>query len=256
MSSHLPPQTIPGQVSPHAASLPIRLWHDPSITIARMALRSYLRSGWLWGECVYVLLVYAAFFATYAVSMGTFFGVANFSLWILAIVGTVILARRAMSARAYLHLAKLPSRAAYVRGLMLAPGVLRIPLFLLLLLVTLGTGKILQPAIGPLLGVVMNCLVISALAVALCPSIATRIKHIGFLAWPVAALYSYGSGPLAGALAVLRVPLLPLATSFNFSTRGTLGWPGLLALIVEAIYIAGFMWLAAARLARRDLVLH
>jgi hypothetical protein len=225
-----------------------------------VALQSYLRSGWLWGESVYVIVVYAVFFGVFAVTMDTFFGIAHYSMWALAVLGTAILFGRAATARAYLHLAWLPSRAAYVHGQALAAGVLRIPLFALLLLITLATGKLLHPTMGWLLigslGVVMNCLVIVALTVALCPPIATRTEQIGFLAWLVAAIYSYTAGPLAQLLAVLRLPLLPFAVCYNFSVTGVLDWTGVLAVVIEVLYIAGLIWLAEARIARRDLVLH
>jgi hypothetical protein len=123
---------------------------------------------------VYVIIVYAVFFGVFAVTMDTFFGIAQYSMWALAVLGTAILFRRATTARAYLHLAWLPSRAAYVRGHMLATGLLRIPMFALLLLLTLGTGKILHPTAGWILigtlGVVVNCLVVVTLLIWLAES--------------------------------------------------------------------------------------
>ncbi|PWT70373.1 MAG: hypothetical protein C5B60_12255 [Chloroflexi bacterium] len=245
------------RIQPSAAVSAV--WRSRSVVIARLALQSYFRSGWLWGECAYVIVVYAVFFGVFAVSMDTFFGIAHYSMWALAVLGTTILFRRATTARAYLHLAWLPSRAAYVRGHAVAAGVLRIPLFALLLLLTLGTGKLLHPTAGWLLlgslGAVMNCLVIVALAIALCPPIATRVEQIGFLAWLVAAVYSYTGGPLAPVLALLRLPLLPFGASYNFSVTGVLDWTGAVSLVIEVLYIAGLIWLAESRMARRDLAL-
>jgi hypothetical protein len=249
--------SLPQRIQPGAAVSAMR--RSPSVIIARLALQSYLRSGWLWGESVYVIVVYAVFFGVFAVTMDTFFGIAQYSTWALAVLGTAILFRRATTARAYLHLAWLPSRGAYVRGHVLAAGLLRIPMFALLLLLTLGTGKILHPTSGWILlgtlGVVVNCLVVVTLAVALCPPIATRMEQIAFLAWLVAAIYSYTSGPLAQALVVLRLPLLPFGASYNFSVTGVLDWSDALALVIEVFYIAGLIWLAESRMARRDLVL-
>jgi hypothetical protein len=245
------------RIQPSAAITATR--RIPSVVIARQALQSYFRSGWLWGESVYVIVVYAVFFGVFAVTMDTFFGIAHYSMWALAALGTTILFRRAATARAYLHLARLPSRATYVRGYALAAGVLRIPMFALLLLLTLGTGKLLHPTaswvlIGTL-GVVVNCLVVVALAIALCPPVATRTEQIGFLAWLAAAIYSYTSGPLAQVLTVLRLPLLPFGTCYNFSVTGVLDWSDALALVLEVLYIAGLIWLAESRMARRDLAL-
>lgn len=102
---------------------------------------------------------------------------------------------------------------------------------------------------------VVNCLVLVTLAIALCPPIATRMEQIGFLAWLVAAIYSYTSGPLAQVLEVLRLPLLPFGAGYNSSVTGVLDWSDALALVIEVYYIAGLIWLAESRMARRDLVL-
>ena len=160
-------QQIWAHISPSA------LWRRPAAVIARMAVQSHLRSGWLFGEVAFVVVVYATFFGVFPVTLDTFFGIAHYSLWALAALGTAVLFRRAMTARAYVHLAWLPSRAAYLRGQALAAGALRIPLFLLLLLITMGTGKLLHPTLSWLLigslGIVMNCLVVAALTIAICP---------------------------------------------------------------------------------------
>jgi hypothetical protein len=38
------------------------LWRTPSITVARLTLESYFRSGWMWVEFVLVLVFFAALF--------------------------------------------------------------------------------------------------------------------------------------------------------------------------------------------------
>src|SRR5579885_3329914 len=168
-----------------------RFWHLPSVVVARFTLRSYLRSGWGWGEFVFVVAFFLVFW-TYPGTEDYFFSTGGVGLGLLALVGTAIMAHRAMSARVYLSLARLPSRAAYARGLALAAGALRLPWYVLLLGLALAFQRIIEPRAADVvigsLGAVANCLVISTLNVALSPPIATRLTRIGFLAWLVVAL--------------------------------------------------------------------
>jgi len=50
--------------------------------------------------------------------------------------------------------------------------------------------------------------------------------------------------------------LLPCTVCFSFSTRGTIGLPDLVALLVEALYVVALGYLAALWLNRRDLLPH
>src|SRR6185312_11186277 len=127
-----------------------RLWRSPSVTVARLTLASYLRSGWMWGEFVLVLVFLAALFFPYPESTAYFNGTSIFSLGALAILGPAIMVRQATSARTYLLLARLTSRAAYSRGLMLAAAALRLPLYLLLLALVLLLHRLTDPGAGPL----------------------------------------------------------------------------------------------------------
>src|SRR5260370_4114848 len=108
-------------------------WRSPSVTVARLTLASYLRSGWMWAEFVMVLAFFALLFFPYLESTAYFNGVSIFSLGAIAILGPSIMVRQATSARTYLLLARLTSLAAYSRGLMLATAVLRIRLYLFFL---------------------------------------------------------------------------------------------------------------------------
>lgn len=235
-------------------------WHLPSVTMARFTLRSYARSGWLWGEVVFVLVFFPVFW-TYPGTEGYFFSTGTGGLGVLALLGTAIMVHRALGARVYLPLARLPSRSACTRGLALATGALRLPLYLLLLALALAFHKVIDPQAADLLigsfGVVANCLVISTLVVAFSPPIATRLARILFLGWLVVALApAPGIDWLATLFMLARLPLLPLATSIGLGTTPNLSLVGLWPLPVEALYIVGLALAADFLVKRRDLILH
>jgi len=235
-------------------------WRLPSVTFARFTLRSYARSGWLWGEVIFVLAFFPVFW-TYPGTEDYFFSTGGIGMGILALIGTAIMAHRAMSARVYLPLARLSSRAACTRGLILATGALRLPLYLLLVALALVFRRIIDPqAIDLLLGslgLLANTLVIATLTVALSSPMATRLIRIGFLLWLVLALAPLpGVDWLATLLSIIRLPLLPIATSVGLGTTPTLGVVGVLwPLLVEALSLIGLTFAADFLLARRDLIL-
>jgi hypothetical protein len=165
-------------------------WHWPSVTIARFTLASYVRSGWILGDLIFVWLLYAIFFLEFGGNVAYFFGTAGQGLGALAILSAVVMVQRAMNARVYLPLARITSRSSYVRGLVLATGVLRIPAFLLLLALAAsyhrfspppctGIGGCIAGATPALItigaiGLLANCIVISTLVVTFSAPIATR----------------------------------------------------------------------------------
>lgn len=236
------------------------LWRLPAVTVARFTLASYFRSGWLWGEMVYVLAFFGIFWY-YPSDESYFFSVANEGLAVLAILGTVILVRRAMTARVYLTLARLPSRASLTRGLALATAVVRLPMLALLVGLVLVAHRVDHISASDVLvgglGILANSVVIAALTLALCPPIATRAIRLFFLAWLVAALTSpLSAGALATALQVARWPILPLAAASNLGIAPHLAWYDLWPLPLLALYLVGLVWLAGRWLARRDMILH
>jgi hypothetical protein len=261
MSTSIAPETDaqPERMTAHGGPLSA-FWHLPGVTVARFTLRSYLLSGWLWGEFVFVLAFFPVFW-TYPGTEDYFFSTGGVGLGVLGLVGTAIMVHRATSARAYLPLARLPSRAAYARGLALATGVLRLPWYLLLLGLALAFQRIIEPRAADILlgslGAVANCLVISTLTVVLSPPIATRLMRIGFLAWLVVALApAPGVDWLATLFSLARLPLLPLAANIGLGTMPNLGVLGLWPLVVAALYIVGLALAADFLLKRRDLILH
>lgn len=233
------------------------LWRRQTVTIARHIVTSYARGGWLWGELVVALALYAFYDLEYPGNMVYFFGTAGEGLGALAIVASAILAFRATRARMYLTLACLPSRGAYVRGMILAAGILRIPVYLVLMILTLLTHSITgSVTLGGMfwgsVGLLDNCVVLSTLTITLSPPMATRYARIVFLFWLALTLYSFTQG---NALPDLRLPLVPLADSYTLTTAG-LSLQALVSLAGSAVYIVGLAALAQWWLARRDLVLH
>lgn len=236
-------------------------WHSPAITVARFTLRSYMRSGWILGDLVFVWLLYAAFFLEFGGNVPYFFSTAGQGLGTLAILGTIVIVKRGMSARMYLPLARLSSRTAYLQGLMLATSVLRIPSYLLMLL--LGGGYhthapsfgIQGASFGNLLlgsiGLLINCIIVSILTVVLSLPIATRRIQIVFLAWLAAVLY-VGNNPNP-YLSIIHLPIVPIAVCYNLGTT-PIGWYELCMLLVAIGYIAALVWLACYWFSRRDLI--
>ncbi len=241
----------------------VRSRQRPEFTIAWHTLLSHFRSGWLWGEVLLVLAVYAVFF-DYPGTTGDIVYLSGFAgrvLIGLAALSTAIMVHRAFLAKAYLPLARLSSRGTYVRGVFLAAAFLRLPLYLELLalyflqhhsLVANWPTALLAGSIGLL----ANCTVAVAVALLLSPPIATRIEMIVFLLWLCLALASYTmEGAFGTILAPFRWPLLPLIACYNFGQTGVINGWGVLALVVMVGYVVGLLRLAEALLARRDLLL-
>jgi len=259
------------KISTAIGQLLMDAWHMPTVTVARFTLRSYVRSGWILGDVVLVWLLYAAFFFEFGGNVAYFYNTAGEALGALAVLGTVVMVQRAMNARVYLPLARLTSRSAYVRGLILATGVLRVPLFLMSLLLAIAYHRFEPPpcSIGNCIegatvvnitvgavGLLVNCIVLSTLTVLLSVPIATRRIQIVFLVWLAAVLYSNSNfGPVASVLAVTRVPLTPLVVCYRFGTTGMVGWYGVLMLVVAGSYVVVLTLLAEFWLGRRDLLL-
>ena len=246
-------------------------WRLPSMTVARFTLVSYIRSGWILGDFVFVWLLYAIFFLEFGGGVAYFYGTAGQGLDVLAILSTVVMVQRAMHARVYLPLSRMTSRSAYVRGLVIATAVLRIPFFLMLLGLamlhhnfspppcTIGNciqGATFSNMLLGALGLLVNCTVISTLVVVFSAPIATRRARILLFAWFAAVLYSNTSpGPIAAVLGIVRLPLLPLAICYSFGTTQSIDWSGIAALAMSIVFIVGLTLLGEYWLRKRDLIL-
>lgn len=242
-----------------------RLWRSPSITVARLTLASYLRSGWMWGEFVLVLVFLAALFFPYPENTVYFNGTSTFSLGALAILGPAIMVRQATSARTYLLLARLTSRAAYSRGLMLAAAALRLPLYLLFLALVLLLHRLTDPTPGPLfwgmVGILPATMLIAVLTVGLCSPMATRLKRIAFLSWIAVMLFSFKPvipipNWLDFILSITQIPLWPLQACYTLSFTGNFDLFSLLGILLLAVYAVLIAWIAGRWLEKRELLFH
>ena len=241
------------------------LWRTPAITVARLTLESYFRSGWMWAEFVLVLVFFAALFFPFQEDVPYFYGTSTWDLSGIAILGAAIMVRQATSARTYVLLSHLSSRASYSRGLMLATAVLRIPIFLFMLLLVLLAHRLINPTVDKMLvgaiGVLPNTILVSVLAAALSSPMSTRLKRILFLVWVAVVLFSLSPiftlpASILNVLAIVRVPLWPISACYQVSVSGTIDLAGVLGMLLEALYIIGLALLAGYWLERRELLLY
>lgn len=247
-----------------------QFWRSPTLVVARFTLRSYMRSGWILGDVVFVWLAYAIFFLEFGGNVTYFFGTAGEALGVLSILSTIVMTQRAMSARVYLPLARLTSRSAYIRGVILASCVLRIPAFLLLMMLAMSFHRFSPPPCNPLciadatfggmtigaIGLLVNCWILAALTVVLSIPIATRRIQIIFLAWFTLVLYTNTSNDiLATYFSWVRIPLAPLSACYNLSSTGIMGWYTLIMFLLAISYIIALTALAEFLLHKRDLIL-
>ena len=261
-------QPVPLFETPNALKA---FWRLPSLTIARFTLVSYMRSGWILGDIILIWLLYAIFFLEFGGNVSYFYGTAGQGLSVVAILGTVVMVQRAMNARVYLPLSRITSRSAYIRGLVIATAVLRIPLFLMLMLLAMThhnfspppctfmdciQGATFSNMLPGAIGLLANCIIIATLIVTFSAPIATRPARILLLLWFVAVLYSNTTpGPIAAFLSISRIPLIPLSICYSFGTTATIGWSGIGALLMMAVYVVGLTLLGEYWLRRRDLLL-
>ena len=241
------------------------IWQMPGVTVARLILESYFRSGWMWAEFVLVLVFFAALFFPFIENVSYFYGTSNWDLSAIAVLGGAIMVRHSTGARTYVLLARLSSRAAYSRGLMLAAAVLRVPIFLFMLLLVLLAHRLINPAVDTMLigafGLLPNTILVSILTVALSSPMATRLKRILFLVWVALVLFSISPvfelpAFIMNVLGIVRIPLWPISACYNVSFTGTLGLPGVLGFLLEGVYVVGLALIAGYWLERRELLLY
>ncbi len=258
--------TQPQPSSPGALT---HFWRLPTLTVTRFTLRSYVRSGWILGDIVFIWLTYAIFYLEFGGNVAYFFGTASEAMGVLSILSTIVMTQRAMSARVYLPLARLTSRSAYIRGVMLATCVLRVPAYLLLMMLAMSYHNFSPPSCNPLciadatvgsmtlgsVGLLVNCSMLAILTVLLSRPIATRLIQILFVAWLALVLYTNTSNNIVATyFSWVRIPLAPLAACYNLGTTGTIDWYGVLMLIIAIGYIVGLVALVEFLLRKRDLI--
>lgn len=240
-------------------------WRLPSVTVARFTLTSYVRRGWILGDVIFVWFLYALFFLESSGDVAYFYGTGGQGLDVLAILSTIVIVQWSLNARVYARLARLISRAAYVRGLVLATAILRVPSFILLLVLELGyheytplgiKGATIGNMIPGALGAVANTVVLATVLVTFSAPIATRLAHIGLFAWLAAVLFSNSSPTVfAQALAFTRIPLIPISICYELGRTQTLDWTGIVGLVGDALLVFFLIKLAEHWMRRRDLIL-
>jgi hypothetical protein len=240
-------------------------WRTPAIIIARLTLESYFRSGWMLVEFVLVLVFFVALFFPFQEDIAYFYGTSNWDLSAIAVLGAAIMVRQSTSARTYVLLARLSSRASYSRGLMIATAALRIPIFLFMLLLVLLAHRLINPTVDMMfigaLSVLPITILASVLTVALSSPIATRLMRILFLTWIAVVLFSISPiftipSPVLNVLAIVRIPLWPISACYQVSVSGTISLTGVLGVLLVAIYIIGLTLVAGKWLERRELLLY
>jgi hypothetical protein len=241
------------------------LLRSPGVTVARLTLASYLRSGWMWGEFVLVLVFLAALYFPYEQSVAFFNDSALIFLAALAVLGPASMVRQATSARTYLLLARLTSRAAYSRGLMLAAALMRAVLYAFLLALVLLLHRLNDVSVEMLfwgaVGIIPVTLLAAIVTVGLCSPIATRLKRIYFLAWVALVLFSFkpviAIPPwLETILSVSQLPLWPVSECYTLSATGNFDLLSLSGLSLIAVYCILIALVAGYWLEKRDLLLH
>lgn len=239
-------------------------FRSPTITVSRLILASYLRSGWMWAEFVLVVSSFAIIYFPYLEKAADFNGTSNFVLGGIAVLGPAIMVRQATGARVYLLLARLTSRSAYSRGLMLAAAFLRLPLYLFFLALVLIFHRLEDPTADVLfwggLGILCNTILVAVLTVSLCSPIATRLQRIYFLAWLALMLFSFRpifSVPtwLINILSLSQLPLWPVIECYASSASGSFDLLSMAAILLLGVYCALLTLVAGRKLERRELLL-
>lgn len=238
-----------------------RLLASPSLEIARFTLFGYMRSGWILLDIVLTWLIFSVFFSAPNVGTNAFFSLASPSQAVEAIVSSIILAHRAMRANSYLPLSRLSSRSPYLYGVMIAASVLRIPLYGLLLLITLIGSSITDMTwlnmLSGSFGLLLICTFCALITVTLSKPIATRLARIIFLSWVILAFYAVSplTNPIRQYFNIVQVPLQPIALCYQFGAQGFIsgwGWFGAALLI---LYMGLVVFVARYWFAKRDLSL-
>src|SRR6202165_3630427 len=239
-------------------SLRTRLpWRAHTTTVMRISLSNYVRSGWVFLELAIVLgaaaLAPAGPHSDNAGGLPSFFGVSGTLFIGESLIGSLLLGRRSFGPSAYMFLARLPSRRPYAAGVVLASTALRIPLFVLMVILGIGLGKLVDPPVAWLLlaglGMLLPACLVASVAILLSPPVGTRITLAIILVWLLVIFRptrtTAGLPPDANrALDLLWVPLRPALDSIVSSTHGiAAGW-SVVPVLVQAAYLIGIAVLA------------
>lgn len=234
--------------------------------VARLALDSYVRSGWVIGDVLLVVVLIAISTSgsdprsAHPVA-AYFFGLHSVDFVAASILGTVLLVRRSLGLRSLVVLSRLRSRTAYPAGLALAAGVLRVPQLALLVALGAATGHLpaadLVAVPAASVGLLANALLAVAVTVALLSPFSGRRELLGALLYAAAALVPVtGLPPLAAHLqGVVQLPLWPLSVNGQASSVAALTPPQLAAVPLTAAAAVLVLLAAGRRFRERDVLL-
>ena len=225
------------------------------LQITQLALRRSFRSYWL---LVALALTLALFLVCFRFPFGAayFFDISAFGMGAITALTTYTLVHSIFPPISYLRLGFRQSLRGTFAGLTLAAVTICSSLVLVVLLLAVVTGRFAGTTPGAVIagtiGLLANCLVIATLTIALSAPGTTSIMRRVVLLWLVLAFASYqASGLLEILLFPAKLLLLPVAASYDFGVTGNIGWGGLVALVVQAAYIAGLIWFATASVENR-----
>ncbi len=244
------PSTWPDQGEQAARSV----WLRPEARVARSILVAHYGSGWM--TCEVLLAVALAILMFWSADDARYvFTSASVGLGLLSIVFAALLAHGALRPEAREPLARAYGPAAFIRGLLLAAGVVQVGICVLIVGLALSFGRILDASPGKVVagtvGLAATCVLLAALAVTVSSPLTTRDERLVLLALLDGALYSLmGGGWLADALTVARLPLLPIIACYEVTIAGELSWGWLGALLLAGACVAGLGWVAERLLAR------
>lgn len=226
--------------------------------IARSIATRYLYSGWFVAEVVALAGMFALCFDA-PFDGAYFYRIAGLALGLFALFTTYVLDHAVALPSVYLRRSLRMLGRPTVAPLVFAAAITRFVSFMLLLSLVfifrrLDSVEPLALAAGAV-GVLANCALIVAVTVACSTPFARRGAQLGVLVWFVAALAMYSSGSILSSVPVvswvLRLPLLPFATCYDFGVTGEIGWPGVAALVAELSMIVVAIALTDAGLRRR-----
>jgi hypothetical protein len=219
---------------------------------SELALRRFSRSRWLLLTLFLALVLFLVCFR-YPFGASYFYDIATFGLGAITATAAYVLVRWVTPPMWYIRYGLRTSLASVFAGLVLAMTAISASLILAVLFLALITGRFVDTEPGPLvagaIGLLANCILVGTLTMTLStPATTAAIRRI-FLVWLILAFASYQTSDiLAVLLFPARLPLLPVAACYDFGNSGSIGWGGLLALLVQISFVVGLVWFHEASL--------
>jgi hypothetical protein len=219
---------------------------------AELALRRWSSSRWLFLTLFLTLVLFFICFR-YPFGASYFYDIATFGLGAITATAAYVLVRWVTPPMWYIRYGHRTSEKSVFAGLVLAMAAISASLIFTMLFLALVTERFVDTGPGPLvagaIGLLANCILIGTLTMTLSTPATTAAMRRIFLVWLILAFASYqASGILAVVIFPARLLLLPVAACYDFGNSGSIGWGGLLALLVQAGFVIGLVWFHEASL--------